>query len=140
MVCHLTSPYSALTRPGVDVVHALIESVGSTADIAIHLQSYYEYPVPNLLRKRILSLCRLGADTTLEEICDLNFELGEMFAAAVAASGIPLDQVDLIASHGSTLWHTPEGVNEGAGFCRGQRRMATLQMGEGAVLSHRSGM
>ena len=118
----------------------IIESVESTPDVIMHLQSYYEYPVPSLLRKRILHLCRLGADTTLEEICDLNFELGEMFVAAIRASGIPLDQVDLVASHGSTLWHSPDSVNRGAGFCKGERRMATLQMGESSVLAYETGL
>lgn len=122
------------------MVHVIIESVESTPDVIMHLQSYYEYPVPSLLRKRILHLCRLGADTTLEEICDLNFELGEMFVAAIRASGTPLDQVDLVASHGSTLWHSPDSVNRGAGFCKGERRMATLQMGESSVLAYETGL
>ena len=122
------------------MVHVNIESVESAPDVIMHLQSYYEYPVPNLLRKRILHLCRLGADTTLEEICDLNFELGEMFVAAIRASGTPLDQVDLVASHGSTLWHSPDSVNRGAGFCKGERRMATLQMGESSVLAYETGL
>jgi 1,6-anhydro-N-acetylmuramate kinase len=105
-----------LIPTAVDVVHVDIETLGSTTpDIMVRMQSYYEYPVPNLLRKRILHLCRLGADTTLEEICDLNFELGEMFAAAIRASGVDLDKIDIVASHGSTLWHSPESVNKGGG-------------------------
>lgn len=129
-----------LISTAVDVVHVDIETLGSTPDIMVRMQSYYEYPVPNLMRKRILHLCRLGADTTLEEICDLNFELGEMFAAAILASGVDLNKIDLVASHGSTLWHSPESVNNGAGYCKGERRMATLQMGESSVLAHRTGL
>lgn len=110
-----------------------------TDDVAITLRSYSEYPVAPALRSRILALCRPGSKTTLEEVCDLNFELGEVFAEAVENSGIDLDHVDLIASHGQTLWHTPVAV-EGNGYSAGERRMATLQMSESAVLANRTGM
>jgi len=129
----------ALLTPGVDVALVRIETVGS-ADIKIELQSYREHPVPPATQKRILALCRPGATTTLEEVCDLNFELGELFADAVLSSGIDLSSVDLIASHGQTLWHTPTASNTGRGYARGERRMATLQMAESAVISRKTGM
>ncbi|TVY17204.1 Anhydro-N-acetylmuramic acid kinase [Lachnellula arida] len=69
------------------------------------------------LRSRILGVVRPGATTTLEDVCDLNFALGEEFASAVHKSGIDLSKVDLIASHGQTLWHIPVG-----------ERISTLQM------------
>jgi 1,6-anhydro-N-acetylmuramate kinase len=69
-------------------------------------------------------LVRPGAATTLEDVCDLNFALGEEFASAVLKSGTDLSNIDLIASHGQTLWHTPTG-----------ERISTLQMAEPAVIS-----
>jgi 1,6-anhydro-N-acetylmuramate kinase len=77
------------------------------------------------LRTRILALVRQDASTTVEDVCDLNFAIGEEFSRAVLASSVDLNNVDLIASHGQTLWHKPTG-----------ERMSTLQMGEPAVLSH----
>jgi 1,6-anhydro-N-acetylmuramate kinase len=53
--------------------------------------------------------------------------LGEEFARAVKDSGVDLDEVDLIASHGQTLWHTPTGEH-----------MSTLQMAEPAVIANRT--
>ncbi|KAK4689153.1 hypothetical protein P7C73_g968, partial [Tremellales sp. Uapishka_1] len=123
---------------GIDVAHTIITSGSSSPDLHIELVSYHEHPIPSALRTRILSLCRPGAPTSLEEICDLNFELGELFADAVCCSGVDLATVDIVASHGQTLWHTPIGANTGRGFNNGERRMATMQMAESAVITHRS--
>lgn len=111
----------------------------NAADVSIRLEHYSEHPVPSALRSRILALCRPGAATTLEEICDLNFELGELFAAAALGAGIDMSEVDLIASHGQTLWHHPVATG-GDGYQNGQRRAATLQMGESAVIAQRTGV
>lgn len=122
------------------MAHVEIESLEGSPDISVQLRSYYEHPVPDPLRQRIVDLCRLGASTSLEEVCDLNFELGELFASAVLSSGVDLSGVDLIASHGQTLWHNPQAVHIGAGYAQGERRMATLQMAESSVLSQRTGL
>lgn len=118
----------------------VISSVEDSADIKVSLKAYYEHPVPDTLRSRILSLCRQRAQTTLEEVCDLNFELGDLFTDAVLASGINLTEIDIVACHGQTLWHNPAAVKTGAGYANGERRMATLQMAESAVLSKRTGL
>lgn len=89
--------------------------------------SYTEVPVTASLRSQILGLVRPLATTTLEEVCDLNFALGEEFAEAVHKSGVDMSSVDLIASHGQTLWHTPIG-----------KRTSTLQMAEPAVISKKT--
>lgn len=90
----------------------------------MELLEYTEVPVASSLRARILALVRPDAPTTLEDVCDLNFALGEEFAAAVHKSGIDLESVDIIASHGQTLWHAPFG-----------ERISTLQMAEPAVIA-----
>lgn len=123
---------------GVDVALVRISALNSS-DVSIRLEHYSEHPVPPSLRGRILALCRPGAPTSLEEICDLNFELGEVFAAAALESGVKMDKVDLIASHGQTLWHHPLAT-PGNGYENGERRAATLQMGESAVIAQRTGV
>ncbi len=65
--------------------------------------SYTEIPVDPKLRSQVLKLCRPGVETTLDEVCDLNFALGRQFTQAIHDSGVDLDQVDIIASHGQTL-------------------------------------
>jgi anhydro-N-acetylmuramic acid kinase len=50
--------------------------------------------------------------SSVDLICHLNVTLGVCFtvaAIAVAqAAGVPLDQIDLIGSHGQTIYHIPE--------------------------------
>lgn len=112
---------------GIDVALCKITSQPSTPDIIVELQSYNEVPVTPSLRSRILELVKPGALTTLEDVCDLNFALGEEFARAVNDSGVDLKDVDIIASHGQTLWHTPIG-----------ERISTLQMAEPAVIANKT--
>lgn len=64
-----------------------------------------------------------------------------MFAEAVLeaeAAGVDLAEVDLVANHGQTLWHTPVAIP--GTFEDGGRRMATLQMAESAVIAQRTGL
>ena len=133
-----TPPILADSTPGVDVALVRISALNAS-DVSLSLQHYSEHPVPPALRSRILALCRKDAATSLEEVCDLNFELGEVFASAVLESGVKTEDVDLIASHGQTLWHHPVSCGSG-GYANGQRRAATLQMGESAVIAQRTGV
>jgi anhydro-N-acetylmuramic acid kinase len=66
-------------------------------------------------------------------VCELNVLVGEAFAqtaiAAAAAAGLTLDQIDLIASHGQTVYHqvAPD------------RARSTLQLGAPAVIAETTG-
>ena len=120
------------------MAQCLIESSPDNSDVAITLLSYREHAIPPELRNRVLSLCRSGAVTSLEEVCDLNFELGELFADAVLQSHFDCGDIDIIASHGQTLWHNPVARSHGIGYAGGERRMATLQMAESAVLAQKT--
>lgn len=68
-------------------------------------------------------------------LCDLNFELGERLASAVAEMLIEADlkaaDVVAVGSHGQTVWHRPP-ADESNG--------ATLQLGEAAVIAERTGI
>jgi anhydro-N-acetylmuramic acid kinase len=70
------------------------------------------------------------------DICELNFLLGEAFASAAKAvlEGANVE-VDLIGSHGQTVWHIPPRT-EAADFQLG----STLQLGEPAVIAERTGL
>lgn len=67
--------------------------------------------------------------------CRANADLGEWFADAVlrvcADAGLDPSEVDLVGSHGQTIWHDPPA--EG---CRG----ATLQLGCAATIAERTGI
>jgi len=86
------------------------------------------------LRERILRSFR-PETSSVDEICALNFAIGEAFGAAArqaaAEAGIELARVDLIASHGQTLWHAVR--SDGSVD-------STLQLGAGAVIAERTGV
>jgi len=80
---------------------------------------------------------RLGhaAHAGVAELARLNFDVGEAFAAAALTllrrSGMRPTDVHLIGSHGQTIYHEPP---------EGDRRGATLQIGEGDIIARQTGV
>jgi len=104
----------------------------------VRLLAFEMFPYRVALRRQILSLCR-PESARLEDICHYNFVLGEVFADAVvklcSRNGISLDSIDLVGSHGQTIYHQPRGR------CYGQTRIrSTLQIGEPSVIAQRTGI
>jgi anhydro-N-acetylmuramic acid kinase len=68
----------------------------------------------------------------VDRITAFNFHLGDLFAeaalAVIAQAGVPVADVDLVGSHGQTIWHIP--APDGS----------TLQIGEPAVIAERTGL
>jgi anhydro-N-acetylmuramic acid kinase len=99
-------------------------------EVELELLDHHDIAASLDLRDKVLSACASQAKT--REICELNFELGEAFAQAVrtvldANKGV---KVDLIASHGQTVWHQ---VDEDA-------PISTLQIAEPAIIAGRTGI
>ncbi len=120
---------SGTSHDGVDSVVARITGAGAKA--RVELFGHSSMPYPKRLRERV---AEAFAGTT-ESVCRLNFELGEFFAKsalkAIADAGLVPGQVDLIGSHGQTIYHIPP---------TGSRSGATLQIGEGAIIARRTGI
>ncbi|HKW45688.1 MAG TPA: anhydro-N-acetylmuramic acid kinase, partial [Candidatus Eremiobacteraceae bacterium] len=73
--------------------------------------------------------------SVVRDVCALNFAIGEAFAAAaLAVAGDAICAIDLIGSHGQTIYHLPDD-DGGPGFAR-----STLQIGEPAVIAERTGI
>jgi len=108
------------------------------AERKVHLRAFEMFSYPPALRAEILRLCRIES-ARLDNICHYNFVLGEVFADAVvklcSKSGIPLSSIDLIGSHGQTIYHSPRARRHG-------RRAigSTLQIGEPSVIAQRTGI
>jgi anhydro-N-acetylmuramic acid kinase len=70
-----------------------------------------------------------------EALCSLNVDLGEWLAEAVEevcrGAGVPLARVDLVGSHGQTIWHSPPSD---------RRRGSTFQLGCAATIAERTGI
>jgi anhydro-N-acetylmuramic acid kinase len=69
------------------------------------------------------------------ELCRLHADLGEWLAEGVSGvcdeSGTKLADIDLIGSHGQTVWHDPPTPD---------RRGSTLQLGDPATIAERTGV
>jgi anhydro-N-acetylmuramic acid kinase len=104
----------------------------------VHLLAFEVFPYRATLRRDILNLCR-PESAGLEDICHYNFVLGDVFADAVvqlcSKSGISLSSIDLIGSHGQTIYHNPRGRRYGRAMIR-----STLQISEPSVIAQRTGV
>ncbi len=123
---------SGTSADGIDA--ALCEIFGTPPHFRARIVHAITHPYPDGFQQRIHNTC-LPELSRVDEICQLNAELGEHFAQAVrhviADAGRSLADVDLIGSHGQTVWHMvqPDG-----------RVTSTLQLTEAAVIAERTGI
>ncbi len=89
------------------------------------------------------------APWTIEEICHLDFVLGELFAQAanrlIADAGMKNEDVDLIAAAGQTIWHRPRPTTEPSTASLSWldepiTTRSTLAIGQSAVIAERTGI
>ncbi len=120
---------SGTSADGVDA--ALVDLQGAPPSLQWNLLQHIHHPYPTALQAEILACAR--AESSIPELCQINFALGEIFAEAalevITSSGLKPEQIDLIGSHGQTVWHIPSGENS-----------STLQIGEAAVIAERTGI
>src|SRR5262249_24329299 len=92
---------SGTSADGVDA--ALVEIQEDSLRPQVRVLAHATYPYDAALRAQILA-ASYPESSSVDLICHLNVALGECFAAAAIAvahtAGMPLDQVDLIGSHG----------------------------------------
>jgi anhydro-N-acetylmuramic acid kinase len=98
-------------------------------DDGIQVVATRTVPYPPEVREAILSISNVAT------VARLNFLLGELFAEALQKTGVPLETIDLIGSHGQTIFHEGQPVE----FLR-RKIASTLQIGEAAVIAERTGI
>lgn len=112
---------------GIDA--ALVEILGTAADLQLRLIAGQTYPYPALLREKILAVCG-GAALSIAELAQLDDEIAIAFATAARALQQGQPPADLIGSHGQTVFHRPP---------QGEEKLTlgySLQLGRGDAIAH----
>ncbi|MDK2384096.1 MAG: anhydro-N-acetylmuramic acid kinase, partial [Candidatus Korarchaeota archaeon] len=124
---------SGTSMDGVDVV--LAEISGSSRSLRVNHYEYYLRPYPPGLREALLRAAERGSTRM---VCLLNMAVGDVFADSLASvvdeAGVRPRELDLVSSHGQTLYHAPRPSS-----VAGIRVRSTLQIGEISVLAERLG-
>jgi anhydro-N-acetylmuramic acid kinase len=128
---------SGTSADGIDA--ALVRLEGAPPSLKMKFVAHHRTEFRAPLRAAILRLAN-GDATTTAEISQLNFALGEEFArAAIAACEhwrIPLAKIDLIGSHGQTVYHQAVPTRFlGVGSVN-----STLQIGEPGIIAAQTGV
>ncbi len=123
---------SGTSLDGVDA--ALVEIDGWGAETRARLLAFQTTAYSTDERSAIHRLFTGDA----RAVCEGSFRLGERFATAaldvIAQAGLRPRDVDLIGSHGQTIWHQPPSACASGGV------PSTLQIGEPAVIAARTGV
>jgi anhydro-N-acetylmuramic acid kinase len=123
---------SGTSADGIDV--AIVDITSSSRRVA----GCGMYPYPAAVRQAIFRLFD-PKTSGVDDICHYNFLLGRLFAQALIKTcqkqKIPLESIDLIGSHGQTVYHIPDGRPYGRDNIR-----STLQIGEPSIIAELTGI
>jgi anhydro-N-acetylmuramic acid kinase len=128
---------SGTSADGIDA--ALVRIEGAPPELKMIFESHHHVTYRAPVRTAILRLAN-GEPTTTGEISQLNFALGEEFArAAIEACArwrVPMTKIDLIGSHGQTIYHQAVSTRFlGVGSVN-----STLQIAEPSVIAGQTGV
>lgn len=127
---------SGTSADGIDA--ALAEIQGTGPDMEVKLEAYQCYPFRSKMLDAIFGAFK-PEEGRVDSIAALNFALGELFAAAAihlaGEAGVGIEAIDLIGSHGQTIWHSPAQIEIG-----GMWTPSTLQIAEPAIIAERTGV
>jgi len=129
---------SGTSADGIDVALVRIAQGAGTDSSRARLENFATMKLPRDVRAAVLRLAE-GAQTTTQELSQLNVRLGQVFAQTVLAAcrkfRVSPRQIALIGSHGQTVYH--QGVPS---RFLGTRVGSTLQIGEPAVIAAATGI
>ena len=118
-----------ISGTSADGIDAAVVDIGEKIEVV----ATATLPYPPEVRAAILSVS--NSETHTASIARLNYLLGELFVEALEHTGVGLDTIDLIGSHGQTIFHEGEPVE-----FLGRKVASTMQIGEAAVIAERTGI
>jgi len=123
---------SGTSADGIDV--AVVRLEGAPPFLTWEVLAHTHRPFGPELHTEIFA-CFRPETGSVDRLCRLNFALGREFGAAaleaVNYAGLSISEIDLIGSHGQTLWHEPPAGDESG---------STLQLGEPAIIAEMTGV
>ncbi|OCT11296.1 anhydro-N-acetylmuramic acid kinase [Paenibacillus pectinilyticus] len=126
---------SGTSLDGIDV--AIVRMEGSGLDTSIKLLHFESFSYEAEIREKLKLLCTIE-NSDVAQVCGMNFAIAERFADAVsqtaAAAHMSMAEIDLIASHGQTIWHIPVADERNPYLPK-----STLQIGDLSVIAKRTG-
>jgi anhydro-N-acetylmuramic acid kinase len=127
---------SGTSADGIDIALARIS--GAPPRVKARLLSHAAVRFPARVRAEILRVAE-QQPITAGELSQLNFRLGQLFAEAAKKAckrfRVAVSSVDLIGSHGQTIFHQGVPANY-----LGAPTASTLQIGEAAVIAAQTGV
>ncbi len=114
-----------------DAVEAVLADFVQSGDVLdCELVAHRSVPYPDNLRERIAAVMP-PASTDIGEVCELDVGIGQFFGevARGLAEGVGGGPVQLVCSHGQTVFH----------WVSGDRAFGTLQLGQPAWIAERTG-
>jgi anhydro-N-acetylmuramic acid kinase len=115
-----------------DAIDAAVTDLDLVGDeIVCHPRGLHSADVPDALRARIAAALP-PHPTTLEEICRLDTEIGQLFGAVAVQANerYANGAADLVVSHGQTVYHWVDGT----------QALGTLQLGAAAWVAEATGV
>ncbi len=127
---------SGTSLDGLDM--ALCEINGHGKETQLKLLTFETYSYSELFKNEVCSVFSTQM-VNLEKLCMLNSwvarEHANIINAQIKKWGIEHTEIDLIASHGQTIYHAPKRQHQQNGF-----ENSTLQIGDGDHIAHHTGI
>ncbi|OPH59776.1 anhydro-N-acetylmuramic acid kinase [Paenibacillus ferrarius] len=127
---------SGTSLDGIDV--AIVHIDGCGVDAKVRLLHFESFPYEDEVREKLKQLCSIEHSNSAL-LCGMNFAIAERFAEAVrktaAAAGMKMEEIDLVSTHGQTVWHIPVADEADPYLPK-----STLQIGDLSVLAKRTGI
>jgi len=127
---------SGTSLDGLDIALCNIEHSGFETELKV--EYFTTIPYTTLFREQLSSFIH-SENTNLQQVCIMDELISSTFAKliknALAEWKVKADHIDLIASHGQTVYHAPARHHKIAGVGN-----ATLQIGDGDKIAVETGV